>query len=365
MTLNNAADKAYTITKNQANFLTNWTYSGSTQSALANVLATANTAFVYDKTSGYTAYTGISGVPSYVAKDDNEVIAYLCDSNGYAIFVVAYGGDKDNTAAAVDYVFTTGAGVETYVSASESYWTFPAVVNGEITTIEATAAAGTSGLTTGDLKSVATYDGKRVATTNQAGSRILDMNGSTGGIALGSIDDIVVSGYSVKFMNNGVMQGSAIVTGDTKYFLFDTTNDDSITQITVDEMDALTGGTYSIQAVKKSSTDSTVTEMFITKTANTDVTMSTTIATAAAPGTILDTKTATGSYTAAASTAYVLNVTADPNAVITYTVNGGASTTTTGLINVSSGASPSSTAVAITVTNNGNTATYTITLSVS
>ena len=382
--IDDASDVGYTITKNQANFLTKYTYSSGVVTAQQNVLATSNTAFVYDTTNGYTAYTGISNVPSYFACASGDRMAYLCDANGYAIFVVAYGGLKDNSTSTVDYVFTTGAGVETYVSASESYWTFPAVVNGEITTIEATAAAGTSGLTMGDLKSVATYDGKRVATTNQAGSRILDMNGATSGIALGSIDDIVVSGYSVKFMDNGVMQGSVIVTGDTKYFLFDTTDNNSITQITVDEMDALTGGTYSIQAVKKSSTDSTVTEMFITKTGNVDVNFSVAAYDTAAPSTTYafdedgnggnsgawtsatgaddtsNVKAAT-STTVTGNKSVTVTWNADPNAVVAYsTTAGGTYTNITDPVTVTvSGADVD---LYFKVTNNGATCYYKVTL---
>src|SRR5699024_10647114 len=96
------------------------------------------------------------------------------------------------------------------------------------------------------------------------------------------------------------------------------------------EMDALTGGTYSIQAVKKSSTDSTVTEMFITKTANADVnfsvaaydttTPSTTYAFGSWSGTGADTsnhKTAT-STTTTGNKSVTVTWNADPNAVVAY-----------------------------------------------
>ena len=370
-TMGNAADEAYTITKNSANFLTIWTHGSPITSAPANVLATSNTAFVYDKTNGYTTYTGVANVPSYMVKDDNEVIAYLCNSDGYAIFVVAYGGDKDNTTATVDYVFTTGTGVETYVSASESYWTFPAVVNGEITTIEANSAVGTCGLTKGDLKSVATYDGKRVATADQAGNRIVDMNGGASGIKLTNIDDIVVSGKSVKFMDNGVMQNACIINDNTKFFLFDTTDSDSITEITVDELDALTGGTYAIQALKKSTTDPTVTELFVTKSANSDVafavaayntsTPATTFAFAAWSGASGADDTANVKAATTTSTTGNISVTvtwaADPNAVVYYsTTAGGTYTAITDDVTVTvSGADVN---LFFKVVNNGSTCYY-------
>lgn len=370
LTLTNVADLGYTITKNASNFLTNWTYNTNTHSAPANVLATAKTAFVYDTATGYTVYEGISKAPSYAVKDDNDVIAYLCDSNGYAIFVVAYGGDKDNTAISTDFVVAFNTAKETYVSSTETYYTYDAVVNGNITTIEAKNDV----TALGELTSVATYDGARVASVDSHARILGDIQ---------YVDKIALSGYTMKFTNNGAMVGSIVVDESTKYFIYDSTADDKMVASTADELTALVGNEYTIQVLVKSTSDNTAAQVFVTKGVNNDTVANFSFKNAAGTA-VACASTSTSTFTLGSSTtdcytavsnavgngAVTVKIAADPNAVLYYVVdNDGVvaasdftACTGTVVVTVPTTGGADDQVVYFKVVNNGSTAYYEVTL---
>ena len=374
----NGTDTFYKITKASANFLTAYASAAGTSGnkwagTAANVLATSATAFTYrnETTMAYSTATGIIAAASYTAVADDSTIAYLCDANGYAIWVVAFGGATDTTTTAADYVFPVLPGTLIY-NAAGNYYTFSAVVNGEIKTIDAANAEDTTSdanLSIGVLTSVASYTSGKVATTDDTVTMIQTLANNTG------LDDFVFNGSTVAYKDNSVVKGSFIVTDATKYFIYDTTKTvPTITAATADDVNALSGGTYAIQAIQTSLTDTRIAQLFVTVSANADLTAALTAkagTTAAINGTVAGTapNKTVAVASATADTAYTLKLTADPNATITYsTVSGGAgayvASTGTETVTTAAGAS-ATTVVYFKVTNGTPASTYTYTVTIT
>lgn len=331
------------------------------------ILATSSTVFVVEgATAGtYGKYVGINAVPTVKTKATPSAArgAVLCDANGYAIFAVAYGTAIDSTVLASDYVFPVLPGTEVYNTAG-NYYTFAAVVNGEIKTIDAVNQMdiGADGdLTPGVLTSVASYQNGRVASTNDTAGLI-----KTDFVYATKIDDFVFNGTVVAVKDNGAVKDSFIVTDDCKYFIYDKTKSTpTITAATAADINGLVGAEYAVQAIEKSATDHRVAMLFVTVTANTDATISATLATQADPTAIVHTFTGTSEKTGlTASTKYVVKAACDPNAKIEYSTNGTDWTISNGTEVITTGASGSVTAQFKVTPASGAASTYVFTLTV-
>ena len=282
---------------------------GAADGAVAQgILANANTVFVIGNqpantstaSNKFTVYSGINSVPNTAAYNTNATasynskIAYLVQ-DGYATFVVAYNCFLDNTSSAVKYAFITGGATSNYdADKKEDYNVYPAIVDGEITTIETigtpTFANGTS--TSGALYAITQYDGERASTLNDQGGNINQFTDVRGAGAtpwsLTGIDNIEISGGTIKFIDNGVTADAGTVTASTKYFLSDRTGSSTVNSvIDADTATGLTGAAYAVYAIKTSSSDSTFKEIYITATESTDLNLTVKATDAAASATVV------------------------------------------------------------------------------
>lgn len=344
----------------------------------AGAVATNGTVFVYYSATGTKVYTGIANAPDYTTGASSSSVAYITDSNGLATFVVGVGGTYSAAVSAdTKYVFSYAPATTIYPDATTSYYQIKAVVNGEITTIDMKTDLLSAKM--GSLEAATTFENGRATAlaADFTTTLIADLNGVTSGHALANIDDFTVAGTSLIAKNNGTAIGSFVLNADAKVFKYNGyTATTPIEEITLAELNALTGGEYTLQAVKTSSTDSSLKAVFVTVDANTDSSIKATIATKATPATLLTwttasatTATATDTYTAAAGAAgakYLLTLVADANATVTYTVSGGASTAYTGAIELTAAAAGSNVPVVVTVTPaSGAAVNYTFTLATS
>jgi len=225
-------------------------------------LATSSTVFVLEtRADTYKAYTGVANVPTY--KEDNVapgvISGALYDADGYIIFAVALNGTVDNTTADSNYIFAATPATEVY-NANGNYYTYlNTAVNGEIKSMQ--NATGNNAIIPGKLQAVDSYDGDKVATVAASDARI--------GAAVYDVNDITFNGTTVSYENTGdnTADGAYVVSSDCKYFLYDVTdyNNPTLTAVTADDIEALSGDHYAIQTLKKSTSDlNTVVQMYVT-----------------------------------------------------------------------------------------------------
>lgn len=277
------ANKAI-FTQGAANFL------GDKDGAPVNTIrGTAKTQFVvnYD-VSKYTAYTGVANMPTVKTKDPGTDLAdiraaVLSDKDGYALFAVAYDNNENDAfdlavsgvKADAKYVFAYLPGTAVWdAKLQQNYYKFFAVVNGEITTIDAVDAHDTitdNALTVGMLTTIDTYENGRVASTDDGGGYI-DTATFT------ALNDAATGKFATSFKVNGTTvtayKGTSpvksfIVDDNCKFFIYDVTNmkDPKLTASSKEELATLTGNNeaYMLQGVKKSTDNGAITQLFVTK----------------------------------------------------------------------------------------------------
>lgn len=236
------------IDKGVANFFYT---SGGTHNT--DIKGTASTVFVVETSADtYAAFTGVSNAPNVTAPDNTVKAVVLTDSNGYAIVVFALNGTVTNTVNTSSYIFAGVPATEVYDAAGNYYLYTSAVVNGAVGTLP---AVNDSTVIPGVLQAVTSYDGSKVATANSAPS----------GIITPAYD---LTGFTVKdgtLTTKGTV-ASYIVTDTTKYFLFDVTDylNPELKAVTADDIAALDGDKYALQAVETSATDKTLLQVYVT-----------------------------------------------------------------------------------------------------
>ena len=157
-------NETFKLTKGAAK-ITMTTTGGSGNSDTVTVYANSNTVFMVASKSGsdtvYNAYTGISNVPSITAGSGKGVSAYWYCKNGTMANIVYIDATNASSisSSSSDVTFLANKSVSGKITDSNNnvYYTYNAVVNGEITTVMVDATV--------DVSSVMT-DGKLVGTKN-------------------------------------------------------------------------------------------------------------------------------------------------------------------------------------------------------
>jgi hypothetical protein len=225
-------------------------------------LATANTKFVLQNVTlnTFAAYTGVTNAPLYTIDHDTTGAIYVLSdpsNTAYALAAVGIGGVADTTVTgALQQVFITGAGTEVY-NATANYYTYPAVVNGEITTIESLI----SNMTVGNLYLVTSYVGEKIntAVTTGGGATYTDL----------AKDSTAVSAiaYNAGTLTVDAAVDAAYLTADTcKVFVYNTTLAvPTVSEITLDQIAGLTvSGNEKVTAVQTSGLNANIAYVYIT-----------------------------------------------------------------------------------------------------
>ena len=251
---------------------------GSATIGGATQLTTATTAFVLQKgsvTGGtfsagttYTVYTGISNTASYkdaVSGDSERAYAYiLYDNRGYAMAVVGLNGVLD-TSTTSDYtvVFAASGATTNYVSGGENYYTYKAVVNGEI--VNAYEATSASLFAKGETYYVDSFDDGRadgVVVGGDATTRIVKTDSITGI----KLENNTLSLFTTTTNPGDTFNRAAVLSEDAQMFVLDTRNNaDTIDEVT--SLSGLAGTTWSVTTVQTSGTDTSIAYVFVTITA--------------------------------------------------------------------------------------------------
>ncbi len=127
--------------------------------------ANANTIFLIASATGYTAYTGISAVPSMNGNAKTTVAFY--GSSTYAEYVYISGGTPASDTTTTDIIFVAAAGAQVITDATKgTFYHYNAVVNDEITTIDVQSDDGTTPVVdlTGQITVSVTKDKNGVVT---------------------------------------------------------------------------------------------------------------------------------------------------------------------------------------------------------
>ncbi len=245
-------------------------------------VATNGTVFVYyDATNGAKVYTGIANAPSFTtaAADPTSCVAYIKDSNGLATFVVATGGTYSAAVSAdTKYVFAYAPATQIWTDSTTSYYQIKGVVNGELTTSDkpATLDMKSDLLSSkiGSLEAASTFesgkasalvaDNKKISDTLIASVDAGNADGDSAAYTLGKIDDFSVAGTSLIAKTNTSVVGAFVLSADAKVFRFNgPTAATPVEEITLAELNTMTGNEYTLQAVKASSTDSSLKTLFV------------------------------------------------------------------------------------------------------
>ncbi len=131
--------------------------------------ANANTIFLIASATGYTAYTGISAVPSMNGNAKTTVAFY--GSSTYAEYVYISGGTPATDTTTTDIIFVAAAGAQVITDATKgTFYHYNAVVNDEITTIDVAISSGTTPVVdlTGQITASVTKDKNGVVTDGKA-----------------------------------------------------------------------------------------------------------------------------------------------------------------------------------------------------
>ena len=212
----------------------------------------------------YTVYTGIGNTATYedgVASDTKTAATYvLYTAKGYAMAVVGLNGVLD-TSTTSDYtvVFAASGATTNYVSGGENYYTYKAVVNGEI--VNAYEATSASLFAKGETYYVDSFDDGRadgVVVGGDATTRIVKTNSITG---------IKLENNTLSLFTTGdTFNRAAVLSEDAQMFVFDTRNNaDTIEEVT--SLSGLAGTTWSVTTVQTSGTDTSIAYVFVTITA--------------------------------------------------------------------------------------------------
>ena len=250
-------------------------------SVATDVLATSATAYVLQKGSfdvkagakdqfvagtTYAAYTGVANTAGYGdgkytdtsdgASNDSEIKGtpatyVLYNNKGYATAVVGVNGVL-NTASTVDYtvVYALSGATTNYVSGGSDFYTYKAIVNGQV--IDAYAAK-TQLFTKGSTYYVDSFDGDKAASVvgNGDEARIVKATGAS---------DIKVNNNTLSFQASG--NKAYVLNSNVQMFVFDTRdNADTVTKVAT--LNGLAGTTYNVTTVQTSSTDTSISYVFV------------------------------------------------------------------------------------------------------
>lgn len=294
----NSATGAYTLTTlpntSKANATKNYTANGALLvkngtaaflngndadfAAGTTLYATSATVFVYAKNSGngYSAYTGISNTPNYNAKASgtDAQLAVYADKDGYAKLVVAYDGVV-GASNANDYMFVTLPASMNYVDKNNPYAIFSsAVINGEVKDVNAIDTM--KNLQPGLLVKIEGYEGDKISSAEynaDSTDLIADLNGVTmpvGGrnVTVGLAQTFTYSDGVLKsnYTHDGTSINNVLVLNkDCKVFYWDGTKaTPTIETTSAAALESLDNtAVYSLQAIQKSTTDNTITQVFV------------------------------------------------------------------------------------------------------
>mgnify|MGYP005787937567 CR=1 FL=1 len=158
-----AASSTKDIAENGNFALTKGTAAITTGATPATVYANSNTVFIVKTNNGsedvYKAYTGIANVPSITTDNSHKVTAYYYIKSGSIVTMMYIDATnaKSVSTSSKDVTFLAGKSISGLITNSDNdtYYTYNAVVNGEITTVNVDATTNVSGyMTNGQLSRV-------------------------------------------------------------------------------------------------------------------------------------------------------------------------------------------------------------------
>lgn len=212
------------------------------------------TRFVYqnDTTKAVTTYTGVSTAPDYKvnAIDADGRIHLLMNDNGTVMAVVALGGVPGTGAtASTDKVFVVGS-ANTVWSATGTYYTYAAYVNGEYTDAFATDNAS---LKAGTLYDVSAYTGTLATTVAVATGNATDY-----------VDSIRYSNGTMTLVRPGQTPDMVgfILSSDVVVYLYDSA-EKTVTTISPEMAAELTLADAVVYTVPVSATNPAVAAVYI------------------------------------------------------------------------------------------------------
>lgn len=233
-------------------------------------LATASTIFMYlDPTTGKISnYIGIANAPSTDKNGAGKgaaVVSLIFDARGYVTLAVVVDDNPDTSTVAKDYVFIATPGTKVYDSAKGNYYTYQAVVNGEIKMVNSLEGYELL-LTNGRLYSVDGYvDGRISSASADSGTDgvLASFNGSGAGTA---VKKFAVNGTTISYfaaIGDTNPTSSFLTTEDCKFFIIDDVKH-TVTAVTAADIAALYDGNFTIFGVEKSSSDPRIAQLFVT-----------------------------------------------------------------------------------------------------
>ncbi|MCF2597020.1 S-layer homology domain-containing protein [Pseudoflavonifractor phocaeensis] len=184
------------------------------------VYANAKTLFLLQKGEGskatYTAYTGYANVPSLKATNTADVSVY-CKSGNLATVVFIKDASVSESAKDIVYILATKDPTAVKDTDAGVYYTYKAVVNGEITTIDVDTAVAAN-LTSGNaLFSAMVYDDYNIADISECDAYSKDSKDDNyvveGTVNVAAEDDAIKVG-SVYYALSADVEVYEVTTGD-------------------------------------------------------------------------------------------------------------------------------------------------------
>ena len=233
-------------------------------SSTAYILQKGSVDTAFDAGTSYASYTGVANTAGYKdgeSGDNTKAVAYvLYNSKGYATAVVGINGVLD-TSSKTDYtvVYALSGATTNYVSGGSDYYTYKAIVNGEV--VDAYAAK-TQLFTKGQANYVDSFDGDKAASvvTSSSDASAYARIVKTESIKAISMKDNTLSLYSNA--DKTTLSKAVVLNDNVQMFVFDTRDGaDTVTKVAT--LNALAGTTYTVTTVQTSSTDSSISYVFV------------------------------------------------------------------------------------------------------
>ena len=230
-------DGTFAVTKNKAAVAT----------TAGTKYADSKTVFVVkDGTNDYKVYTGIKNAPSITADDGNKVAYYCKDGDVLSVvFVQATAGKVAESSK--DVVFIAGESVSKRIVDVDDneYYSYNAVVNGEITTVKVETTATTAGLVPGAktnaiFNSISVKDGMITNSTAYAGDGVNTIKAESYAFGLKKLSGEYTVGIYTGANNTGLVRMT--LAQDVKVYLVNTDGDitaGSVSSIVTDYNDAV------------------------------------------------------------------------------------------------------------------------------
>ena len=250
-------DTYATIAKGQANFLSIYTTAdngANFTAAPAGFLATNATVFVVYNSANqtYKTYTGISNVPNITVCANTATVDVMMNAAGtYAALVVIGTSTSDNSSSSVDYAFVY-SGATYHYDATNPYYSFKAIVNG----VDGEIKASTSNFfTAGNTYRITAYSSGLASTKDTAAPVYSALTAQT---------KITVADGTMAVYNGASLTASYVLSSTVKAFVYNSTYG-TITAVDASALPTTyTAGTYSVQSVATSTTNSAIAYVFVT-----------------------------------------------------------------------------------------------------